>query len=119
MKFATHVLFYNVDQFILKNIDNSGPHVDRIYVAYSKKPWGYNRKARKKFSNLSNLDLHPVNPKVWARAIEYDQELPEVLSEHLDESIPSPTETKKKCSIWKKIVDMATICKLFIIYFMI
>ena len=57
MKFATHVLFYNVDQFILKNIDNSGPHVDRIYVSYSKKPWVYNKKARKNFSNASNLDL--------------------------------------------------------------
>ena len=285
MKFATHVLFYNVDQFILKNIDNSGPHVDRIYVAYSKKPWGYNRKARKKFSNRSNLDLlkkskyynkikiiegdwlydedqrnaclnqarsdgmdflithdadefyfhkdfkqmisevkknphydyyvtpwvsfwktfgyivitqngnnitgypevvinlnkpqkfiraripsgdnkyelsalchhasfilsdeecwdkintwshthqfkvkkwynnkwlnwdinsidlHPVNPKAWARAIEYDQELPEVLSELLDENITSPTETKKKRSIWKKIIDRTTICNLLI-----
>ena len=57
MKFATHVLFYNVDKFILKNIDNSGPHVDRIYVTYSKKPWVYNKKARKNFSNTSNLDL--------------------------------------------------------------
>ena len=57
MKFATHVLFYNVDKFILTNIDNSGPHVDRIYVTYSKKPWVYNKKARKNFSNTSNLDL--------------------------------------------------------------
>lgn len=57
MKFATHVLFYNVDQFILKNIENSGPHVDTIYVTYSKKPWIYNKKARKKFSNSSNLEL--------------------------------------------------------------
>ena len=57
MKFATHVLFYNVDKFILKNIDNSGCHVDRIYVAYSKKPWVYNKRARRNFSNSSNIDL--------------------------------------------------------------
>ena len=57
MKFATHVLFYNVDKFILKNINNSGPHVDKIYVTYSKKPWVYNKKARKYFSNSSNLEL--------------------------------------------------------------
>ena len=57
MKFATHVLFYNVDQFILKNIDNSGAHVDKIYITYSKKPWSYNKKARKYFSNTSNLEI--------------------------------------------------------------
>ena len=57
MKFATHVLFYNVDKFILKNIENSAPHVDRIYVAYSKRPWSYNKKARKQHINSSSLEL--------------------------------------------------------------
>ena len=33
--------------------------------------------------DINSIDLHPVNPKAWARAIKYEGELPEVLSENL------------------------------------
>ena len=30
--------------------------------------------------DIDTIDLHPVNPQAWARAVEYDELLPEVLS---------------------------------------
>lgn len=57
MKFATHVLLFSQDKWILKNIENSGPFVDKIYISWSDEPWTYNKNARGNFKNKSNLDL--------------------------------------------------------------
>lgn len=57
MKFATHILFFNQDQWILKNIDMIGPFVNKIYVAWSEFPWIYNPSARNQFKNKSNPEL--------------------------------------------------------------
>lgn len=57
MKFATHVLLFNQDNWILKNIENSGQFVDKIYVSWSDKPWNYNKNARNTFINKSNLEI--------------------------------------------------------------
>jgi hypothetical protein len=57
MKFATHVLLFSQDKWILKNIDNSGPFVDKIYISWSDEPWTYNKDARGNFKNKSNLEL--------------------------------------------------------------
>jgi len=36
------MLAYNVSRFIGPVIENAGPHVDRIYIAYSRRAFGYN-----------------------------------------------------------------------------
>jgi len=57
MRHAAHVLMFNCDRFILAMIDNCGPFVDKIYVAYSKLPWGYNPEAREKYRNTTPPSL--------------------------------------------------------------
>jgi len=56
MRIATHTLSYNVSRFIPDVIDNAGPHVDKIFVAYSKRPWGYNPHARATFINPTKIE---------------------------------------------------------------
>jgi signal peptidase I len=46
MKFAVHMLAYNVSRFIRPVIENAGPHVDVIYVVYSRHPFAYNKRKR-------------------------------------------------------------------------
>jgi hypothetical protein len=46
MKIATHVLLFGQDKWIMRNIENAYPHVNRIYVAHSTLPWSYNPSAR-------------------------------------------------------------------------
>ena len=57
MKIASHVLLFNQQKWILKNIENSAPYVDKIYVSYSKHPWNYNKKDRDKFINTADLSI--------------------------------------------------------------
>ena len=57
MKIATHVVLFGQDKWIMKNIENSYPHVDKIYIAYSEKPWGYNPKARNIYKNSFDLNI--------------------------------------------------------------
>ncbi len=56
-KIAAHVLMFNCDQFILHMIDNCGPFVDKIYVAYGTIPWKYNKNARGIIRNKSDLNI--------------------------------------------------------------
>lgn len=57
IKFATHVLAFGQDKWIMKNIENSYNHVDKIYIAYSEVPWNYNSKARVDFNSKMDLDI--------------------------------------------------------------
>jgi len=57
MKFATHIVLFGQDKWILKNIENAYPHVDKIYIAYGEKPWGYNPTARSTYKNSFDLNL--------------------------------------------------------------
>jgi hypothetical protein len=57
MKVATHVLLFGQDKWIMRNIVNAYPHVDRIYVAYSAKPWVYNPDARTLYKKEFDLDI--------------------------------------------------------------
>jgi hypothetical protein len=57
MKFATHILLFNQDKWIIQNIENSGHFVDKIYISWSDKPWNYNKNARNDFKNNTNLDI--------------------------------------------------------------
>lgn len=56
-RFAAHVLMFNCDQFILRMIENCGPFVDKIYVAYSDLPWTYNPDARTKYRNTTDKNI--------------------------------------------------------------
>lgn len=64
MKIATHVLLFNQDKWILKNIENSAPFVDKIYVSWSELPWDYNKNARVQFKNKSDLSILEQSPYI-------------------------------------------------------
>jgi hypothetical protein len=56
MKYAVQILYFNASEFILPVIQNCYPHVDKIFVLYSRVPWSaYNPDARGKFTNQSRL----------------------------------------------------------------
>ena len=56
MKFATHMPLFGQDKWIMRAIENSYPHVDRIYIAYSASPWGYNPQARGTYTNSFDVN---------------------------------------------------------------
>ena len=62
MKIATHLLLFNQDQWILKNIEMIGSFVDKIYVAWSELPWDYNPNARGNFKNNSDPKILEQSP---------------------------------------------------------
>ncbi len=68
MKFATHVLCFGQDKWIMKNIQNAYPHVDKIYIAYSDKPWNYNPNARNLHS--ISMDLSEIKKSQYADKVE-------------------------------------------------
>lgn len=45
-RIACHILAYNVDLFIEHTLRNCAPHVDKVYVMYPSRPWGYRTEAR-------------------------------------------------------------------------
>lgn len=56
MKIAVHVLAYNVNRFLVPVLKNIEPHVDKIFIAHSEKPWGYVEESRNKFTNPTTID---------------------------------------------------------------
>lgn len=56
VKIATHQCIFNQNKWLLKNIENCYPFVDKIYLAYSKLPWGYNSSARTTYTNDTDLE---------------------------------------------------------------
>ena len=58
MTFATYVMAFDQGKWIMRNLENAYPHVDKIYVMHSELPWGYNPKARETYTN--NFDLNVV-----------------------------------------------------------
>ena len=57
IKIATHQCLFGQEKWILKSLENCYPFVDKIYLSYSKLPWGYNRLARGSYENPLNLYL--------------------------------------------------------------
>lgn len=57
IKIATHQCVFNQDKLLLKNIENSYPFVDKIYISFSNLPWDYNKSARTEYENKTNLDI--------------------------------------------------------------
>ena len=57
IKIATQILLFGQDRWIMKNIENTYPNVDKIYVAYSKLPFNYNPNARQEYVNSFDIDI--------------------------------------------------------------
>lgn len=57
MRFGVHVLLFNTEKWILRMIENCGPFVDKIYVAYSKSPWTYSAGEIERVENASDLAI--------------------------------------------------------------
>ncbi|MFT4302027.1 MAG: methyltransferase domain-containing protein [Desulfovibrio sp.] len=70
-RFAAHILMFDVEPFILRAIDNCAPYVEKIYLAYSERPWVYNAQARESYANPTRLDLVEQSP--WRSKIEIIQ----------------------------------------------
>lgn len=67
MKIAAHVLSYNVNRFLKAVLENIEPHVDKIYIAYADRPFGYIKKSRDTKINPTQLsDVHAAmsSPKI-------------------------------------------------------
>lgn len=57
MKIATHVLVFGQDKWLMRNLENAYPHVDRIYISAGWLPWNYNPQARSKYKNSFHANL--------------------------------------------------------------
>ena len=55
MQVACHILAYNVDLFIDHVLQNCASHVDKIYITYSARPWGYTPSSRETHTNPTTL----------------------------------------------------------------
>ena len=64
MKFATYVMVFGQEKWIMRNLENAYPHVDVIYVMYSKLPWGYNPKARETYTNTFDISIIENSPYI-------------------------------------------------------
>ena len=66
-KFCVQTQLFNVSEFILPMLENCGPHVERIYIARTERPWNYNPTARESMINktpASILDQSPWRHKI-------------------------------------------------------
>lgn len=61
-RLAAHVLVFGCDLTLLPMIENVGPHVERIYLAYSKQPFAYNKDARLLYTNPTDLKMIERSP---------------------------------------------------------
>lgn len=57
MKIATHVLVFGQEKWLMRNLENAYPHVDRIYLSMSYDPWSYNPQAKGKYKNTFHANL--------------------------------------------------------------
>jgi hypothetical protein len=67
MKVALHVLAYDVGRFINPMLRNAAPWVDRIYIAYPKRPFSYSPESRENKVNptrVEDIDLRGIEEKV-------------------------------------------------------
>src|SRR5262245_38777830 len=68
MKIAAHLIAYNVSRFIPHVLENIGPHVDKIFVAFPSRPWSYNAKSRSEKKNPPTLGM--IDSSNWNHKIE-------------------------------------------------
>jgi len=69
MIFATQVMIFGQDKWVMRNLENAYPHVDRIYVVYPYVPFSeYNSKARELYQ-LNTFDLDLIRKSKYANKI--------------------------------------------------
>jgi len=67
MQIAVHILAYDVDLYINAMLQNVGPWVDKIYIAYPPRPWDYipsSRDTRTNPTRLESIDAGEFSHKV-------------------------------------------------------
>lgn len=77
MKIAAHVLAYDVDRFINAMLRNLGPWVDRIYLAYPDRPFGYvasSRETKKNPTALEAIDFGAYADKIEVLRGDWEKE---------------------------------------------
>jgi len=57
MTFATYVMTFDQEKWIMRNLENAYSHVDQIYIMHSQLPWGYNPQAREIYTNSFDLNI--------------------------------------------------------------
>lgn len=55
--FATYLMTYDQNKWIMRNLENAYSHVDQIYVMHSHLPWGYKPEARKTYTNSFDINI--------------------------------------------------------------
>jgi hypothetical protein len=58
MQIAVHVLAYNVNRFLRPMLENVGPWVDKIFIAYPSRPFGYIKSSRETKTNPTIVEEH-------------------------------------------------------------
>lgn len=58
------MLVFSQDRWLMKAIDNRAPFVDKIYVAWSDRPWAYNPNAAAQFKNRTSYDILYTSPHI-------------------------------------------------------
>jgi len=64
MQLAAHIIAYDVNRYINPMLRNVAPWVDKIYIAYSRRPWGYipaSREQRENPTKLSDINLEGLD----------------------------------------------------------
>lgn len=56
MQIALQVIAFNVDPWINEMLKNADKYVDKIFIAYPPRPWGYSQQARESFNNPTKLE---------------------------------------------------------------
>jgi len=64
MSIATYVLAFDQQKWMLRNLENAYPHVDKIYIMYSKLPFNYHPKARETYINTLDLNIIKQSPYI-------------------------------------------------------
>lgn len=58
--FATYVMAFEQGRFIMRNLENSYPHVDKIYILYSK--YSFKESSKERYENTFDLDIIRNSP---------------------------------------------------------
>jgi hypothetical protein len=62
MSTATYLMTFGADKWIMRNIQNAWPYVDKIYVLHSMLPFAYNSAARTAYVNTFDLNTIRESP---------------------------------------------------------
>jgi hypothetical protein len=61
---SVQILAFDNKEFVLSAIENAAPHVEKIFIAYSKEPFVYFKNARNYFKNTFDLNSLSLSPHI-------------------------------------------------------